>query len=131
MDCPPFPLNLYGKPWDGESPMQQLQMYAIPLAEKLVPLLIIDHILVKKVSLITFRQVLPNILLLARIFSYTIMIYSRKLNGTKSLNTKECPAGLSPRIIPQVSPFLQQKMSPPLLECVLPLVPLNLYGKRW
>ena len=27
-----------------------------------------------------------------------------KLSGTKSLNTKQCPAGLSPRIIPHCAP---------------------------
>ena len=42
------------------------------------------------------------------------MTYLKKLDGTKSLNTKKCPAGLSPRIISQVSPLLP-KMSPPLM----------------
>ena len=46
--------------------------------------------------------------------SYTIMIYLKKLDGTKSLNTEQCPTGLSPKIIPQVSPFLP-KMSPLLM----------------
>ena len=68
----------------------------------------------KKVSLIAFRQILPKMLLVARIFSYTIFIYLKKLDGTKSLNTKQFSAGLSPRIIPQVSPFLP-KISPPLM----------------
>ena len=54
----------------------------------------------KKVSLIAFRQILPKILPAVCIFSHTVMIYVKKYNGTKSLNTKQYPAGLSPRIIP-------------------------------
>ena len=46
--------------------------------------------------------------------TYTIITYLKKLDGTKSLNTKQCPVGLSPTIIPQVSPFLP-KVSPPLM----------------
>ena len=48
----------------------------------------------KKVSLIDFRK------LLAKSFSYTMMNYLKKLVGTKSINTKQCAARLSPRIIP-------------------------------
>ena len=73
-------------------------------------------------------------LLVACVFSYTIFIYLKKLDGIMSLNTKQFSAGLSPRIIPQVSPFLP-KMSPSLmLLCcthhvwTVPL-PLNLCGK--
>ena len=65
-----------------------------------VPTLITDHILRKKVSLIAFRLSLPKILPAAYIFSNTIMTNLKKLIGNKSLNTKQCPAGLSPRIIP-------------------------------
>ena len=61
--------------------------------------LIIDHILEKKVSLIAFRQILSKVLPEPCIFSYTIMTYLKKLVGTKSVNKKQCPAGLSPRII--------------------------------
>ena len=39
----------------------------------------------------------------ACIFSFTITIYLIKFIGIKSLNTKECPAGLSPGIIPSHS----------------------------
>ena len=66
--------------------------------------------------------------------TYTIITYLKKLDGTKSLNTKQCPVGLSPTIIPQVSPFLP-KVSPPLmLLCCTHRVwtgplPLNLHGK--
>ena len=42
------------------------------------------------------------------------MAYLKKLVWTKSFNTKQCPAGLSPRIIPHVFPFLP-KMSPLLM----------------
>ena len=68
----------------------------------------------EKVSLIVFRQFLPNILPVACIFSYIIMIYLKKLDRTKTLNTKQCPAGLSPRIIPHITPFLPKW---PLLWC--------------
>ena len=47
----------------------------------------------KKVSLIDFRK------LLAKGFSYKIMNYLKKLVETKSINTKQCAARLSPRII--------------------------------
>ena len=43
---------------------------------------------------------LPKILPVTRIFSFTIMTYLKKLIGIKFLNTKECPARFSPRIIP-------------------------------
>ena len=38
------------------------------------------------------------------IFSCTIMIYLKKLDGTKSLNTNQCPAGLSLRNISHYHP---------------------------
>ena len=71
--------------------------------ESLCPL-IIDHILEKKVSLIGFRQILSNFLPEACIFSNTILTYLKKLVGTKSVNSKQCPAGLSRRIIPHYPP---------------------------
>ena len=40
-------------------------------------------------SLLAFRQILPNILFPAHIFSYTTMTNSKKLNGTKSLNPNQ------------------------------------------
>ena len=79
-----------------------------------IPLLITDHLLGKGVSLIALREILLKLLFGACIFSYTIMTYLKKLDGTKTLNAKQCPLGSSPRIIPQVSPFLP-KMSPPLM----------------
>ena len=66
--------------------------------------LIIDHILVKKVSLIAFRQIFSKILLDAYIFSNTIKTYLKKLIGTKSINTKQYQSGLSPRIISHYPP---------------------------
>ena len=54
----------------------------------------------KKVSLIAFRQMLSKILPETCISSNTIMTYWEKLVGTKFFNTEQCPAGLSPRIIP-------------------------------
>ena len=75
-----------------------------------IPLLIAGHILGKKVSLIIFKtQILSKILSVIRILSFTIMTYLKKLIGTEPLNTKQCPAGFSPRIIPStsVSPEVQ------------------------
>ena len=76
-----------------------------------------DHIVERIVSLIAFRQILSKILHVASIFSYTIMTYLKKLAGIKSLNTKQCPSGLSPRIIPKISPFLPKIFLPLRLFC--------------
>ena len=70
--------------------------------------LITVHVLEKKEFLIAFRQILPKILPAAYIFSNTIMINLKYFTGNKSLSKKQCPAELSPRIIP-----------------------LNIYGKPW
>ena len=66
------------------------------------------NILEEKVSLIAFRQILTKILTATYFFSSTIMTNFKKVIGYKSLNPKQYPGGLSPRIIP-----------------------LNLYGKSW
>ena len=71
----------------------------------------------KKVSLIDFRQILPNILPAECIFIYSIMTYSKKLNKTKWLNTKQCLAESSSRIIPHASPFLPTRLPPFMLLC--------------
>ena len=76
-----------------------------------------DHIVERIVSLIAFRQIVSKILHVASIFSYTIMTYLKKLDGIKSLNTKQCPSGLSPRIIPKISPFLPKIFLPLRLFC--------------
>ena len=57
-------------------------------------------ILEKKLSLIAFRKILLKIFPEACIFSNTIMTCLITFVGTKSLNTKQCPEGLSLRIIP-------------------------------
>ena len=69
-------------------------------------ILSIDHTpyITKKVSLTAFRQILSKTLPEACIFSNPVMNYLKKIIGTKSLNTKQCLAGLSPRIIPDYSP---------------------------
>ena len=85
--------------------------------ESPIPLLTTDHILSRKVSLITFRKIFPKILSVACIFSYTMKIYWKKLVQTKSFNTKQCPAGLSPRIKLQISLFLPKISSPLMLLC--------------
>ena len=136
-------MSNYGSELGGQSPCNPKSLNFLLLLDitsakrsiSLVRLLITDHILRKK-SLIAFRQILVKILPAACIFSYTIMTYLKKLHGTNSLNTKQCPVGLSTRIIPQVSPFLPKF---PLLcwcfvapaRCGLSPFPLNLYGKPW
>ena len=45
------------------------------------------------------------------------MTYLKKIDGTKCLNTKQCPVELSPRIIPQVSPFLPKIYHHLMLLC--------------
>ena len=105
-----------GGNWRKESPCKTKSLkfpflMDITPTKKLTPAappLITDPILEKKVSVISFRQILLKILLAAYIFSNTIMINLKKLIRNISLNTKQCPAGLSPRIIP-----------------------LNSYGKPW
>ena len=58
----------------------------------------------ENVSLIALREILSKFLPEAFIFSDTIMTYLKKFVETKSLNTKQCPTGLSPRIILHYSP---------------------------
>ena len=58
----------------------------------------------QKVSTIAVRQILLTILLAVRIFSFTMMTYLKELIGIESLNTKQSPAELFPRISPPVSP---------------------------
>ena len=70
----------------------------------IIPLLIADHTHGKKVSLIVFKtQFLSKILPVTHILSFTIMTYLKKLTGIRSLNTKQYPAGFSPRIMPSTS----------------------------
>ena len=72
-----------------------------------VPVLIKDHIFGKKVSLIAFRKILPKTFPVPCMFSYTIMTYLKNLDGTKSLNTKQCSAGSSLKIILMYLHFYQ------------------------
>ena len=95
----------------------------------------------KEVCLIAFRQILSKSFPETCIFSNTIMTYLKKLVGTKSLNTKQCPGRLSPRIIshyppkhlwetlgmrenstqhPNIYSFLPREKSP-LINLLLPL----------
>ena len=82
-----------------------------------ISLLIIDYILWKKASVIAFRLILPKFFSAACILSYTIMTYLKNLDGTNSINTKQCPTRLSPRIIPQVSLFLPKMLPLLMLLC--------------
>ena len=65
----------------------------------------------KKVALITFRQILSKILPVASIFSYTILTYLKKLDGTKSLNTKQYPAGKIPLNLSTFQCYLEHPAS--------------------
>ena len=67
-------------------------------------LLVANHILYKKVSLTAFGPILSKILFGAYILSTTTTTYLKKLVGNKFLITKQCPAGLSTRIIPHYLP---------------------------
>ena len=67
--------------------------------------------------LIALREIFPKKLPVACIFTYTIMAYLKKLNGTKSLNPKQCLTELSHRFITQVSHFLPKMSSPLMLLC--------------
>ena len=74
-------------------------------------LLITDYKFGKKLSLIVFRhKFYQKYCLWYTFFSFTIMACLKKLTVSKSLNTKQCPAGFSPRIIPSppVSPLLPE-----------------------
>ena len=72
-----------------------------------------------KVSLITFRQILPNILLVVHIFSFIITTYLKTFSGIKSLSTKQCTTELFLWIIPPVYRILP-KIFPLLFSCFLP-----------
>ena len=82
---------------------------------------LIAHHMLEKVSLKVFRQILSKVLPVVHIFSFIIAVYMKKLIGIKSLSTKQCPAELSPWIIPPVSPILP-KMYYLLSSCLLPLL---------
>ena len=90
-----------------------------------IPFLMTDHILKKK-------KKLPKILPVTCTFSHKVLTYLKNLGGTKFLNTKQYPAGLSPRIMPQVSPFLQ-KISPPLMCGLSPFLQtfMGNHGDGW
>ena len=66
-------------------------------------LLIADHTVEKKVSITVFRhKFFKKILPVIHIFSFTIMNYLIKFVGIKYLKRKQCPAELSPIIIPSL-----------------------------
>ena len=97
----PFSWAFKGNPVDSEKSYPTAKIYSFPLLGKPVFFRITYPILRKrKVSLIALRQVSPKVLLVACFFSYTIMIYLRKLDGTMSVDTKQCPGGIYPRYLP-------------------------------
>ena len=73
-----------------------------------IPLLISDNIWKKGISDSFQTYILSKIIAATHTFSFKIMTYLKKFIGIKSLNRKQCPEGLSPRILPSpsVSPFL-------------------------
>ena len=120
----PFKINLVGKPstlstvflmvwlrfptkWSKLEVSLQAQNFEIfhffdinpPKKSLLEPPLITSTYLEKKGIPIAFRQVLPKNLPVAYIFCHKILTNLKKLIGTKSLDTNQCSAGLSPRII--------------------------------
>ena len=101
-----------GKEIRGGGPHARLKVWTLPACwiSLPVPLPSADHRphIGKKVFLIAFRQILPKILPAADSFSDTVITNLKNFIENKSLNTKQYPAGLSPRIIP-----------------------LNPYGKPW
>ena len=67
------------------------------------------------VSLIRISNFLTKDLQVTRIFSYTITTHLKKLDRTKSLNTKQYSAGLFPRILSQLQLYhFLTKISLPL-----------------
>ena len=81
---------------------------------------------------------LPKFLPTVHIFSFTILTYLKKFIANKSLNAKQCPAGLSPRIIPLscILPLAKNCLSfnlallpPPGVHCSVPSP--TLFGKPW
>ena len=63
----------------------------------------------KKVSVIAFRNIAPKILPVVHISSLIFTTYLKKFIGIKSISTKQCPAELSPWIIPPVSPIEESR----------------------
>ena len=130
---PPFSLAFIGNPVDLEKPYPTAKIYLFPPLEKPVFFRITYLILrERKVSLIALRQVLPKVLLVAWFFSYTIMTYLKKLDGTMALDTKQCPAGIYPRYLPfyKKCPLLWCCFIEPNW-CGLSLLLLKLYEKPW
>ena len=79
----------------------------------------------KKVSLRAFRKILSKHLPGACILSNTIITYLIKLVGIKSFNTKQCPAGLSLRIIPH---YLRKHLYETLGMGKNPMLQLKIYS---
>ena len=57
---------------------------------------------------------------LGRALNLPTMTYLENFIGIKSLSTKQCPAELSPRIIPPVFPILTNNISSSLILLVAP-----------
>ena len=65
--------------------------------KKLSPLSLDHRPYIGRLSLIAFLKILFEV----SIFCHAVTTYLKKLVGTKPLNIKQCPAGLSPRVIPR------------------------------
>ena len=66
-----------------------------------------SHILGRKyISLLAFREVLTKIFAWSMHSVTQLWLTWKSLIKNKSLHPNQCPSGLSPRIISQVSPFL-------------------------
>ena len=112
----PILLSLYGKPWGLEKILRNIQIFTHFSHQRNLSFFLITYLILGggKVSLIDLRQVLPTVLSAACILSYTIMTYLEKIDGTMSLNTKQCPTRIFSSVIPQVSPPFKKC---PLLWC--------------
>ena len=77
----------------------------VPLRPSPVP----DHLFGKELYLIVLTKKLLSVM---RIFSFAMMTNMKKFIRIKSLNTEQCPARLSPKIIhpPPVFPTLSKNL---------------------
>ena len=97
--------NFEPHPSDGCHSLPKNGVFPLSFMPYLISPWIGDHMLKKSISnsfWTNFTKSFPVVY----IFKFTITTYLKKLIGIKSRSTKQCPAELSPLIIPTVSPIL-------------------------
>ena len=103
-----------------------LLLHTVPIKKLAfsVPLLIIDHVLVKK-------GILPKLFSCGVHSQLHNLDLFEKREGAKPFNTKQWSAGLSPKIMPWC--LLPTKMSPPLmlLCCTHQVCGVPCFSKPW